>query len=85
MTDENIPPDAPWWARWLVAEWRDAWRWLSTWLIGAAACAPIAYEQIGTLRDSLPPHLFHWIETGLVVLIFLQNIKRKHNNDNGKP
>lgn len=81
MTD-NMPQDAPWWARWLAAEWRDAWRWLSTWLIAAAAVAPMAYENLSVLQNNLPPNIFHWIETGIVCLIFFQNIRRKPNGNN---
>lgn len=76
---DTMPKDAPWWARWMVAEWRDCWRWLSTYLIGAAALAPVAYEQIGALKDAMPPQVFHWIETGLVALIFFQNVRKKTN------
>lgn len=77
VDDGDMPKDAPWWARWLAAEWRNAGRWLSTYLIGAAAAAPIAYDQIETLKAFIPPNAFHYIETGLVLLIFLNNIRRK--------
>lgn len=26
----NLPKDAPWWARWIVANWREGWRWWSS-------------------------------------------------------
>lgn len=25
----DLPPDAPWWMRWIVANWNDGWKWLS--------------------------------------------------------
>lgn len=27
--DTDLPPQAPWWMRWLVANFREGWKWLS--------------------------------------------------------
>ena len=75
--DRPLPPDAPWWARWLVEEWRDCWRWLSTWFTVLAGSAPILYDSLPSLQHAISPGAFHWIESGLVLLIFLGRIKRQ--------
>ena len=61
MSDETIPPplarrstdlptDAPWWARWFVANANEAWRWFSVqiplWCGGAAALWPMYGDEI---------------------------------------
>jgi hypothetical protein len=41
MTEE-LPPEAPWWAKWLDANARDAWRWASVrWSAFCAAAAEV--------------------------------------------
>ena len=73
----SLPADAPWWARWMVANWKDAWKWLSTWLIAIAAAAPMLYENLGPLKDAISPTVCHYAQSLLVVLIFLGRIKKQ--------
>ena len=46
----DLPPDAPWWARWFVANVSEAWKWFSVqiplWCGTAAAFWPLYGEQI---------------------------------------
>lgn len=72
-----LPPDSPWWALMLVSNWRQCWRWLSTYVTAAAASAPIAYEYLPQIHQFVSDSTFHKIEAGLVALIFLSRIKRQ--------
>jgi hypothetical protein len=54
MTDEvatparrstDLPPDAPWWARWLVANADQAWKWASVWWPVSCAAVAEVYAQ----------------------------------------
>lgn len=73
----SLPADAPWWARWMVDNARECWRWLSTWMIAAAAAAPMLYENIGALQSAVSPSAYHYIQSALVALIFLGRIKKQ--------
>ena len=49
-----LPAEAPWYIRWLVANWRTIWREFSTWFIAAAGLlaampevAPDLWHQLG--------------------------------------
>jgi len=62
----DLPEGSPWWAKWMVAEWRDAWKWLSVqWPIACAfVCEIYAQypEQINeAIANAVPatwrPHL----------------------------
>ena len=72
-----LPPDAPWWAKWLVANAGDWWKWLSTWLIGVAAAAPMLYEVLPELQNQLSPTASRYVQTVLVLLIFAGRVKRQ--------
>ena len=73
----NLPADSPWQVRWFVANLKDCWRWLSTWAIAAAAAAPVLYENVGTIKEFVSPTAYHYIQSGLVLLIFLARIKKQ--------
>lgn len=62
----DLPPDAPWWARWLVANVAEAWKWASMWWPATCAAAAEVYainsDTINTyIRDAVPsnwwPHI----------------------------
>jgi len=42
----DLPPDAPWWARWLVANWNEAYKWASVWWPGLCAAAIEVWAQL---------------------------------------
>lgn len=41
----DIPPDAPWWARWLVANFNEAYKWASVWWPAFCAGCLEVYAQ----------------------------------------
>jgi hypothetical protein len=56
-----LPPDAPWWARWLDANIREAWRWASMrWSAGVAIIAEVyaanASEINAYVQHEIPPN-----------------------------
>lgn len=57
-------------------EWRQAWRWLQTWLIAALSVAPLLYDQFALLQDYVPAM---WFKGGMAVLgtLTLINTVRK--------
>ena len=76
-TTPNLPADAPWWARWMVANVKDCWKWASTWLIALAAAAPMLYENVGQLQALISPSVYHYIQSALVMLVFVGRIKKQ--------
>lgn len=73
----SLPADAPWWARWLVDNAAEWWRWWSTWFTTAAAAAPLVYDNVSQIQAVVSPTCFHWIESVLVILIFVGRMKRQ--------
>ena len=73
----DIPADAPWYVKVFVEGAGEFWKWLSTWFTAIAAAAPLLYANISDLQASISPKTFHYIETGLVLLIFFGRIKRQ--------
>lgn len=61
----------------LADEWKQAWKWLQTWLITILSVAPLAYDQLATLQDVLPPT---WFKVGMAVLgilTLINNVRKK--------
>lgn len=56
----DLPPDAPWWARWLDTNVREAWRWATVRWSGAVA---IAAEVYAANADTLNGYVQHEIPT----------------------
>lgn len=77
LRSTDLPPDAPWWARWFVANITECWKWLTTWLTAIAAAAPILYENVSSLHGAVSDSTAHYISSALVMLIFLGRIKRQ--------
>lgn len=42
----DIPADAPWWARWLDANAKEAWKWASVWWPGFCAALIEFWAQL---------------------------------------
>ena len=74
----NLPADAPWWARWLVAEWKDFWKWLNTWLIGTLAGLPGVYELMPEKYQAMiPASWMHWVMVAVGVATFINLVRKK--------
>ena len=76
--DTDIPPDAPWWARLIIGEWRSAWKWLSVqvaFLIGAGAELQALAPDF--LNQYASPQVQHHIMGALAVLVILGRIKNQ--------
>lgn len=82
MTEEeksNLPADAPWWARWLVAEWGQAWRWLSVqWPLICGTLAEV-YAQYGDeIAKHVPPNWVpHIVAAAFWLTMALRLMKQK--------
>jgi hypothetical protein len=61
----------------LADEWRHAWKWLQTWLITALAVAPLLYDQLAPLQDSIPAPWFKSVMAVLGVLTLINNVRKK--------
>lgn len=56
-----LPADSPWWAKWLVANWRTIWKEVSTWCLSAVttlAMLPILFPSLETYLSGTK---FKWI------------------------
>ena len=71
---EAMPPDTPWWAKLLVYNVRNFYKWTSTWVIAVAAAAPMALEFLPQLQGKIPTSWEHYLETGLAILAFVARI-----------
>lgn len=81
MIDEegnNLPADAPWWARWMIAEWKNAWKWIGTWyilLLGSAAeLQAFAPDYLAQYVD---PMWSHHIMAVIAFLALIAKLKKK--------
>jgi hypothetical protein len=61
----------------LADEWRQAWKWLQTWLIAALGIAPLLYDQLASLQDVLPPTWFKSAMAVLGILTLINNVRKK--------
>jgi len=71
---DDFPEGTPWWARLLVSNIRDCYKWFSTYFTLALAALPLIYEYAPDLADHLSPTEKHWLMTGLALLTFLSRI-----------
>ena len=58
----DLPPDAPWWMRWIVANFREGWRWFSVqWPIICAGLIQLYTWYPNEISEFVPakwmPHL----------------------------
>lgn len=71
----DLPPDAPWYARWIVANVRESWKWFSVNLPLICAGLIQVYTQYQDQLESLVPK--SWvphITTAMLVLIALSRL-----------
>lgn len=68
----------------LVEDWKDAWRWFSTWLLAMNGTFIIAYEQFETVKAYIPDKWAHMIVGTLLLLTFLGRVI-KQGQGNGFP
>jgi len=60
-----------------VSDVRYCWKWLSTWLLGLAAMAPMALEFVPQLKDVLSPRAEHGLYSLLALLAFIARITKQ--------
>lgn len=60
----------------LADEWRSAWKWLQTWLVATLSIAPLLYDQLAPLQDSIPSK---WFKVCMAILgaLTIANTMRK--------
>lgn len=73
----DIPDDAPWWIRWMVSNWRDAWKWAETWFVTLLGALPLLYDHMDLLQDFMEPKTLHSAMSGLAVLALIYNLKNR--------
>lgn len=79
--DGGLPPDAPWWARWIVANWKDAWKWFTTWVFAALAIVPQLQEHTELLTGLLTPSQFNKLVSVLALLGFVLRLVNQQRGD----
>lgn len=78
----DLPPDAPWWMRWFVANWTEGWKWLSV-NVPVILAALIEADQAsgGQLEQIFPeqwrPHLAAAALAATALLRFVNQSKEK--------
>jgi hypothetical protein len=61
----------------LADEWKQAWKWLQTWLIAALSVSPLLYDQFSALQDVIPAPTFKIGMAVLGVLTLINNVRKK--------
>lgn len=66
----------------MVDDWKLCLKWLSTWGLALIMAAPVAYENVDMLKDSIPDKYFHIIVSILAIITFCLRLKKqKHDLD----
>ena len=65
----------------LVDDWKKVHKWLSTWLVGAAATMLQLYEMLPQFQANVPPKVFHHLMTALVILIIVGRLIKQGQSD----
>ena len=76
-----LPADSPWWARWMVANWREVYRWASAWFAAAGVMAAELYAQDPALFDAIPVSWRPHIAAAAFVVSILLRLKRQLPKD----
>lgn len=70
-----LPDTAPWWAKYLVANWKQIYRYASTWFLAALAAVPLAQEALPTLQ--LDQHWDHALTVLFAVLTICARVVKQ--------
>lgn len=65
----------------LVDDWKNFYKWFSTWLIALAAAAPVAYAQLPAIQAIIPAPLYLKIQAALTLLIFFGRVISQKPDD----
>lgn len=60
-----------WSASRLVDDWKQGWKWISTWVFGLFFAVPIAWLNSPTLQSAIPPKWMSIIAPAIAVIGFL--------------
>jgi hypothetical protein len=77
-TEAPIEPSKD--VRIFVANVEFFYKWLSTWLLGICALAPVAMAFVPTLQGVIPPNWERAIYSGLAVLTFVARIAHQETS-----
>lgn len=81
-TPHSAPPRRWWFERYLVDDWRLAWRFSSVRLAAALALLTLLQTQVLPLwQFAVPPHVWQWIAAGMPTLIVLMRVLRQASLD----
>lgn len=70
-----LPEGSPWWARWLVDNWKSAYKWASTWFLALLAAVPLIQEALPSLQ--LEHRWDHALTTLLAILAIVARVTRQ--------
>lgn len=68
---DDLPPDSPWWARAIVGNWRNWYKWFTTWIFALLAVTPELDQHAEWFQSVLSPEQFHHLVTALAILGFI--------------
>ena len=87
----DLPPDAPWWARWLVANINEAWKWGSMRWPAFCAAALEVYaqyqDQINAWAKGVIPSAWwpHVLAAAFILSMLLRVVNLKRQPPGGNP
>lgn len=58
-------------------EAKHVFKWVHTWLGMAAAAAPLAYENMDTVKEFVNPHAVPYITAALVLVMVINTMRAK--------
>lgn len=74
----TLPADSPWWARWMVANWKECYKWLSVQLPVICAVGCEIYAQYGDqLLAYVPKEWRPHIAAGVFIVSAIVRVVRQ--------
>jgi hypothetical protein len=69
----------------LVDDVKNAWKWLSMWLIAMNGTFIVAYNEFQPLQQYIPPKTAHWIILTLLAATAIGRILKQYDDSNAQP
>ena len=77
-TNGNLPVDSPWWARWLVANWKDAWKFATNnwafWCGNVATAYALYPDQFNEALKFMEGRWPHVTAVAFYAILVLRNV-----------
>ena len=65
----------------LVEDWKKAWKWFSTWLLGMNATFVVLYSEVQAIQEKIPPKIAHYAILTLLFLTVLGRVIKQGESD----